>query len=125
VPFALTTQVDRAIQDNVHKDKWVPVRYAGQWVTPFVPVKKTNGKIRLCGAYNETVNPGIDADTYQTDTPDTVLTKLGQDSTRFAAVDLQDAYTQCVVDEETSRILTVNTPRGVVQSDNSSFWSQM
>ena len=78
-----------------------------------VPVKKSNGKIRLCGDYKETVNPAIDTDTYQTDSPDTVITKLGPDNKVFAEVDLEDAYTQCSVDEETSRVLTINTPRGL------------
>jgi len=83
------------------------------YATASVPVKKSDGKLRLCGTYNQTINPGIDSDTYQTDTTHTVFVKLGNGNKVFAEVDLEAAHTQCPVDEPTSMLLTLNTPRGL------------
>jgi len=113
VPFALTTRVDEAIQKNIDNGIWIPIPFAGEWATALVPVIKSNGSVRLCGAYNQTVNRGLGADSYQTNTVDAVLAGLGPHNKVFAELDLVDAYTQCAVDEQTSLLLTVNTPRGL------------
>jgi len=44
---------------------------------------------------------------------DAVLAGIGPHNKVFAELDLVDVYTQCAVDEQTSRLLTVNTPRGL------------
>jgi len=121
VPFALKTLVDEAIQRNIDCGKWIPMKYADRWATPIVPVKKKSGSLRLCGDYKGTMNPALSSDSYQTSTTDAVLVDLGSANSVFAEVDLEDAYTQLPVDNVTSRVLAVNTHRGLFRVTTLSF----
>lgn len=63
VPFALKTRMEDAINHNVEKGIWVPMPYAESWATAIVPVeRKGAGALRLCGAYNTTVNLSLSTD---------------------------------------------------------------
>ena len=112
VPFALTTKMEEAIDENVQKGHWVPMRYAGKWASALVPVPKSNGKLRLCADYSATINPALPVDSYRTCTTEEIFSKLSGGKW-YAAIDLEDAYQQCPVDLETSRVLAVNTVRGL------------
>jgi len=114
VPFALKTRIDEAIQLNVDRGIWVPMQYAGDWATPIVPVERKHAEpLRLCGDYKSTVNPALPSDSYQTSTTDAIIVDLGSGNSYFAEVDLTAAYTQLPVDDDVSRILAVNTHRGL------------
>ena len=112
VRFALTTKMNEAIDANVKKGIWAPMRYAGSWASALVPVPKKNGTLRLCADYIGTVNPALPADSYRTSTNEEIFARLSGGKV-FAEIDLEEAYQQCRVDDETSRVLAVNTVRGL------------
>jgi len=101
-----------AIEANVKKGVWVPMRYAGPWASALVPVPKHNGKLRLCIDYSATVNPAISSDSYRTSTSEEIFAALANGKV-FAEIDMEEAYQQYPVDEETSRVLAVNTVKGL------------
>ncbi|KMQ86677.1 reverse transcriptase family protein [Lasius niger] len=83
-----------------------------EWATPIVLVLKKDGHVRLCGDYRATVNKAIKTDTYPLPTVTELLAQLAGGK-RFTKLDLSEAYLQLPVDEATSRILTINTTRGL------------
>lgn len=112
VPFALTTRMDEAIDANVKKGIWVPMKYSGPWASAIVPVLKKSGKLRLCADYSGTVNRAISSDTYRTATREEVCARLAGGKV-YAELDLEEAYQQIRCDEASSRILCVNTVKGL------------
>jgi len=76
VPFALTSKMEEAINANVVKGMWVPMRYAGPWASPLVPVPNNNGTLRLCTDYSATVNPSLPMDSYRTSTSEEIFASL-------------------------------------------------
>lgn len=111
IPFAIKERVIKEIETLVADDVLEPTPHA-EWATPIVPVLKSNGGVRLCGDYRSTVNSAIDTDTYPLPTLNEAFAEL-QGGVLFSKIDLERAYTQVVVDEPTSRLLTLNTPKGL------------
>ena len=83
------------------------VDYA-EWV---VPVPKKDGSIRICGDYKVTINPALLVDQYTLPKPTDLMTCLtgGQ---RFSQLDLSSAYQQVTLDEESAKLVTINTHQG-------------
>ncbi|KAJ1526466.1 hypothetical protein ONE63_009599 [Megalurothrips usitatus] len=111
VPFPLMNKMEEAIDKKVARGVWVPYQDY-RWASAIVPVSKKDGSLRLCADYKGTVNPFLSPDTYRTPTVDEVLGKLAGGQI-FGEIDLEDAYTQIPVDEDTSRLLAVNTIKGL------------
>nr|XP_053616105.1 uncharacterized protein K02A2.6-like [Plodia interpunctella] len=111
IPFAIRERVFNEIDRLVSEHVLEPVAHA-EWATPIVPVLKPNGSVRLCGDYRSTVNMVTDTDTYPLPTLDEAFTQL-QGGVIFSKIDLERAYTQVTVDEPTSLLLTLNTPKGL------------
>lgn len=111
IPFAIRERVFKEIERLVSEDVLESVAHS-EWATPIVPVLKPNGSVRLCGDYRSTVNMATDTDTYPLPTLDEVFTQL-QGGVIFSKIDLDRAYTQVTVDEPTSLLLTLNTPKGL------------
>lgn len=111
VPVALRPRVEAAIDILVEQGVYQPVRNS-RWSTPVVPVVKKNGKIRLCGDYKCTVNPALQWETYPLPTTEQLFANLAGCKV-FSRLDLDQAYQQLTVDDETADLLTVNTHRGL------------
>ena len=82
-----------------------------EWATPLVPVPKRDGKIRLCGDYKTTVNPILDVDQYPLPKPEELMATVSGGQ-KFAKLDLSAAYQQMLLDEESRKLVTVNTHLG-------------
>ena len=73
------------------------------WASPIVVVKKGNGKIRICGDYKVGVNHKILSDTYPIPNMETAFAEMsGQ--TLFGKIDLQSAYLQIKLNENSKDI---------------------
>ena len=111
VPYAVrekvTTNLERLCKDDIIE----PVQFS-EWAIPIVPVLKNNGSIMICGYYKHTVNQVAMPDKYPLPKVDDLLASLagGETSTKL---DLVHAYQQLVLDEESSKLASVNTHRGV------------
>nr|XP_012218140.1 PREDICTED: uncharacterized protein K02A2.6-like [Linepithema humile] len=94
VPLALQAKVEAELTRMVKEDVLEQVNQS-DWATPIVPVLKRNGDIRICGDYKGTV------------------WRLLAGGRVFTKLDLDRAYTQVRVDEESSKMLTLNTTKGL------------
>lgn len=119
VPFALRDRVAGEIERMVNEGILEPVEYS-DWATPVVPVIKKNGSIRLCGDYRSTVNQAVKQFTYPLPTVNEVLATM-TGGTIFSKLDLSEAYLQLPVDDPSSRILTLNTHKGLFKVNRLPF----
>lgn len=111
VPFALKPAVEKELDKLVQQGVLESTEYS-EWATPLVPIRKSDGQIRLCGDYRSTVNKAIKKNSYPLPTITEMIT-LTDPSTIFSKIDLSQAYQQLHVDDETAKVLTVNTHRGL------------
>ena len=86
-----------------------PVQFS-DWAAPIVPVLKSDGSLRLCGDYKQTVNKSAIVDKYPLPKVDDLLALLAGGMS-FTKLDLAHAYQQLVLDEESSKLTTINTHR--------------
>lgn len=111
VPYAIRDRLEMEINRLVSEGVLRPTSYS-EWATPVVPIVKKSGEIRLCGDYRSTVNEATESDTYPMPTANEVFATIAG-GRFFTTLDLERAYTQVVVDEDTSKLLTLNTCKGL------------
>ena len=111
IPFALKDLVEQEIKNLESKGILEQVKYS-EWATPIVPVPKPDGRVRLCGDYKITVNPAIDVEQYPLPKPQELLATLSGGQ-RFTKLDLSAAYQQMLLEEESRKLVTINTHLGL------------
>ncbi|XP_039451060.1 uncharacterized protein K02A2.6-like [Culex pipiens pallens] len=94
-----------------------PVDYS-DWAAPIVAVRKAQRNadgdpmVRICADYSTGLNAVLEANKYPLPTPDDIFAKLAG-SKFFSVIDLLDAYLQMEVEEESQKLLTMNTHKGL------------
>lgn len=79
---------------------------------PIVPVLKANGAIRICGNYKSTINTKLIIDEHPLLTINELFAKL-TGGVKFSKIDLRQAYLQLEIHPEDSKLLTLNTHKGL------------
>ena len=90
-----------------------PVSFS-DWAAPIVPVVKGDGTIRICGDYKLTVNAVAKTDSYPLPRIEDIFASLSNGKT-FTKLDLAHAYQQIPVAEDTKKLTTINTHKGLFQ----------
>ena len=85
-----------------------------EWAAPIVPVPTRDGTLRICGDYKLTINPYLRIDQYPLPNPAELIVRL-TGGRKFTKLDLTAAYTQMLLDEESTKLVTVNTHKGLYQ----------
>ena len=113
VPYALKQSVGKELDRLEESGVLRKVNHA-DWAAPIVPVPKKDGSIRICGDYKVTVNPSLLVDQYPLPKPSDLMTSLtgGQ---KFSKMDLSAAYQQILLEDESPKLLTINTHQGLYQ----------
>ena len=97
VPFALKTTVEQEV-DRLEKAGVLEKLDRGDWATPIVTVPKKDGKVRICGNYQATVNQVLDVDQYPLPRPEERFIALAGGKC-FTKLDLSLAYNQLRLDQ--------------------------
>jgi hypothetical protein len=71
------------------------------WASPVVQVLKKDGRVRICGDFKVTLNSFLQVDQYP--------------MPKFSKIDLRQAYLQLPMDEESVKLLAINTHKGLYQ----------
>ncbi|XP_054706561.1 uncharacterized protein K02A2.6-like [Uloborus diversus] len=79
---------------------------------PIVVVKKSNGKLRICADYSTGLNDALEPNKHPLPVPDDIFANLAGNCI-FSVIDLSEAYFQIEVDEDSGKLLTINTHRGL------------
>lgn len=111
VPFGLRDRVEEELERLQQNGVIYPVRYS-RWASPIVPVEKTNGQIRICVDCKVTINRFINTDHYPLPRCDDIFAQLA-DCVYFCVLDLEGAYQQVEVSEQSQELLTINTHKGL------------
>ncbi|XP_062711287.1 uncharacterized protein K02A2.6-like [Aedes albopictus] len=113
VPFNTVPLVDAELTRLQTLGIITPIDFS-EWAAPIVAVRKPNGKVRICADYSTGLNEALESNHYPLPTPEEIFAQLNG-SVVFSVIDLSDAYLQVEVDEESRKLLTINTHRGLFQ----------
>ncbi|XP_056647241.1 uncharacterized protein K02A2.6-like [Diorhabda sublineata] len=111
IPFALCRGIEAELDRLVTENILSPVSYSS-WATPIAPVAKKNGTIRICGDYKITLNPVLLIDKYPLPRIEELFSKL-QGGVEFSKIDRSQAYQQIELGNESKKLTTINTPKGL------------
>ena len=111
IPFAIKELVEQELKNLQSKGILEQVK-CSEWATPLVPVPKRDEKIRLCGDYKTAVNPILDVDQYPLPKPEELMATVSGGQ-KFTELDLSAAYQHMLLDEESHKLVTVNTHLGL------------
>lgn len=111
LPYALKNKVERELERLVEQDVLYPVN-STEWGTPIVPVIKKNGSIRICGDFKVTLNPVLEIDRHPLPRIEDLFAEL-QKGELYSKIDLSEAYMQLKLDEESQKLCTISTHKGL------------
>ena len=111
VPYFYQDKVEKALDRLVEEGMLEPVEYS-EWASPIVAVLKLDKQsVCTCGDFKQTINPVSKLDRYPIPKVEDLFAKLSKGK-RYTKLDLSQAYLQVPIDEETKKLLVVNTPKG-------------
>ena len=119
VPYSLKTKVEAELTRLQETGVVSPVRFS-EWAAPIVPVVKRDGNIRICGDYKLTVNAVSKTDPYPLPRIEDIFASLAGGKT-FTKLDLEHAYQQVPLTEESRKYTTINTHKGLFQYNRLPF----
>ena len=111
IPLVFKDKVGRALQE-LEEDDIIEKVSTCEWGTPLVPALKTDNTIRVCANYKITVNKYLVDHNYPIPRIEEIFAAL-QEGEEFTTIDLDRAYNQLELDEETKRLLAWSTHKGV------------
>eukprot|EP00112_Aurelia_sp_Birch-Aquarium-sp1_P025750 Seg874.6 transcript_id=Seg874.6/GoldUCD/mRNA.D3Y31 product="putative protein K02A2.6" protein_id=Seg874.6/GoldUCD/D3Y31 len=110
LPIALKEKLHTELKRMVKMGIIKPVHEPTDWVNSLVVVEKPNGKLRICLDPKD-LNKAIKRHHFHLPTTEEILASMSN-AKFFTKLDASNAYWQIEVDEESSRLLTFNTPFG-------------
>ena len=111
LPYALEEHVKLEL-DRLENAQIIQKVKSSEWATPIVVVHKPNGKIRICGDYQSTINPHILSSVVTGLDINDTLDRL-HDCVKFTKIDLTDAYLHVKLDEASQMLTVISTPFGL------------
>ncbi|XP_065074491.1 uncharacterized protein K02A2.6-like [Ochlerotatus camptorhynchus] len=111
VAYAMHQIVDDELDRLERLQIITPIDYS-EWAAPIVVVRKSNGSIRICGDYSTGLNDALQPHKYPLPLPQDIFVKLANCKV-FSIIDMSESYLQLEVDEPTSKLLAINTHRGI------------
>ena len=112
VPYAWREKVNNEIDRFIALGVFKPISHA-KWAAPLVLILIADKKsIRLCSDYRVTINKAVNADQFPLPKTEDIFSKLAEKN--FAKLDLLEAYTQLVLDEERQKLAALNTEKGIM-----------
>ena len=119
VPYSLKGKIEKELDRLVKEGVIKPITFS-EWAVPIVPVLKKDDTVRICGDYKLTVNQASKADNYPLLKIDDLFTSLAGGKT-FSKLNLANAYQQIPLDEQSKKIVAINTHKGLFQYNRLPF----
>ena len=112
IPYAFKQKVEEELERLVEEGALEAVEFA-DWAAPIVPVLKSDQtSIRICGDFEQTVNPVSKLDRYPIPKIEDLFSTLAGGKI-FSKIDLSQAYQQLPLDEESKQYVVINTHKGL------------
>lgn len=122
VPYSMVTKVSQEYDRLIKADILYPMTNS-EWASPTVHVVKPQGSIRVCGDY-KVVNEYIRDDGYKLPNIQEVFAMIAEGGCQpkvYSVLDLAGAFNQLYLDEESAKILVLNTCKGLLGSKRLSY----
>ena len=113
VPHALKEKIEKELDRLIKQGVIEKIKFS-EWAAPIVPVMKKDGLVRICGDYKMTVNQASKMESYPLPKIDDLLASLAGGK-KFSKLDLANAYQQVPLDENSKKLVTINTHKGLFQ----------
>ena len=78
--------------------------------------------VKICGDYKVTINPYLYVDQHPLPKPEELFATLSGGQ-QFSKMDLDQAYLQLELDEESKNLVTISTPKGLYRVYSPAIWS--
>lgn len=111
VPIPLEEKINNKLDELVKRDIIEPVNNAATWVSPIVPILKSDGSVRIC-VDMRCANKAIMRENHPLPTMTQLLPKLRK-ARVFSKLDIKDAFHQVEIKEDCRDITTFITSRGL------------
>lgn len=112
VPYYYREKVEKELDRLVEEGTLEPVEFS-EWAAPIVAVlKQDKQSVRVCGDFKQTINPIAKLDRYPIPRIEDLFAKLSGGKS-FTTLDLSQAYLQVPLDEESRKLVVVNTQKGL------------
>ena len=109
--FTLHAAIEAELQRLKEADVIESVREATPWVSPLVPVRKSNGALRLCVDYRQ-LNKAIVRERHMLPTLEEITSKLAG-AKMFSVLDAESGFHQIPLSERSRKYTTFITPCGL------------
>ena len=119
VPYALKGKIEIELDRLVKQGVIEPISFS-DWAAPIVPVLKKDGTVRICGDYKLSVNQASKIDSYPLPRIGDLFASLAGGKT-FTKLDLANAYQQIPLDDQSKKLLAINTHKGLFQYNRLPF----
>ena len=120
VPIAIKPMIEKELDHLVEQKVLQPIEFA-DWAAPIVPVLKSDKKsIRICGDFKVTINQVSKLDRYPIPKVEDLFTALSGGKL-FTKLDLSQAYQQVSLDEDSKKLVVINTHKGLFQYNRMPF----
>ena len=93
---------------------------AVEWAAPIVPVMKRGGSVRVCGDYMLTVSQVATTNIYPLPKIEDLLATLAVGK-KFSKLDLANAYLQIPLQEDSKKLVVINTHKGLFRYNRLPF----
>lgn len=113
LPFATRDLVEGELNRLINLGILEPIEYS-EWASPIVCVRKPNGTVRICADFSTGLNKSLNVQNYPLPTSETIFASLSSGQ-QFSVIDFTDAYFQIEVDEDSRKLLVINTHKGLLQ----------
>ena len=90
------------------------------WATPIVPVLEQDGSVRICGDYRTTMNQTARTESCPLSCIHKLFASLNGGKT-FATLDLEHAYQQILLNEESRKLVVIITHKGLLRYNRLPF----
>ena len=111
LPFSARELVEDELSRPENLGVVEPVKFS-EWASQIVPVRKANGKLRLCGNYKSTINKVSQLDRHPLPKVDEMFAALA-DGCIFSKIDMSEAYAQVELGEGSRKYTTIISHRGL------------
>ncbi|XP_054276592.1 uncharacterized protein K02A2.6-like [Macrosteles quadrilineatus] len=119
VPYAIKCKVEREIE-RLEREHIITKVENSAWGTPVVPVIKPNGNVRLCADYKVTLNKVIEEVNYPIPRIEDIFSNMSGGK-YFCTLDISNAYLHMVMDDESAKMQTLSTHKGLFKVNRLMF----
>ena len=102
VPFALKEKVEQQLRKEMEQGVLYPVK-SSDWASPIVPVMKSDGGVRVCADFKQTVNAAVESDGYPLPNINELFSRQSGGQ-KFSKLDLSQAFLQLPLNEATQPV---------------------